>query len=68
MFIFRRLNRVFKEDEFELCQSEITKFCSEHDYVYLWRDINAQTGELSDYTTDDEFLNRFFYFDEEMMV
>lgn len=50
----------FNEDEFELFQSEITKFCSEHDYVYLCGDINAQTGELPDYTTDDEFLNRFF--------
>lgn len=55
-------SKFFNEDEFELFQSEITKFCSEHDYVYLCGDINAQTGELSDYITDDKFLNRYFLF------
>ena len=58
--MFRRLNRNFLMKT--IFQSEITKFCSERDYVYLCGDINAQTGELSDYTTDDEFLNRFFLF------
>ena len=57
-------SKYFSEDEFDLLKSEITQMCKNYDCIYLCGDINAQTGKLPDYTTDDWFLSRFFDFDE----
>lgn len=40
--------------------------CSNYEYVYISGDINAQIAEMTDYTID-EFFDRFFDFDEEMI-
>ena len=34
--------------------------CSKFDYVYLAGGINAQTSDLPDYTSADDFLSRFY--------
>ena len=39
---------------------------SKYDYVYLAGDFNAQTANLTDYTTEDEFLSKHFDFDDEL--
>lgn len=39
--------------------------CSKFDYVYISGDINAQTGDLADYTHVDDFLCRHFDFDDQ---
>ncbi|MEW8548327.1 MAG: hypothetical protein AB2693_32895 [Candidatus Thiodiazotropha sp.] len=58
-------SRFLNDDEFENFQNEITHMCSRFDYVYLAGDINAQTADLADYTSADDFLSRYFDFDNE---
>lgn len=58
-------SRFLNEDEFELFQNEITSMCSKFEYVYISGDINAQTGDLADYTQADDFLCRHFDFDDQ---
>ena len=40
--------------------------CSKYDYIYLAGDFKAQTADLADYTTDDDFFRRHFDLDEEL--
>ena len=54
------------QDELEIFQNEITDMSSKYDYVYLAGDFNAQTANLTDYTTEDEFLSKHFDFDDEL--
>ena len=58
-------SRFLNEDEFELFQNEVASMCSKFDYVYISGDINAQTGDLADYTHVDDFLSRHFDFDDQ---
>ena len=58
-------SRFLNEDEFELFQNEVASMCSKFDYVYISGDINAQTGDLADYTHVDDFLCRHFDFDDQ---
>ena len=58
-------SRFLNDDEFDMLQDEITTMCCKYDYVFISGDFNAQTGELADYTKQDDFLCRQFEFDEE---
>ena len=44
----------------------VTDMSSNFDYIYLAGDYNAQTADLADYTTGDDFLSRLFDFDDEL--
>ena len=41
---------------------------SKSEYVYLAGDINAQTYDLPDYTSADDFLSRYFDFEDETIL
>lgn len=57
-------SRFFNDDEFEFFEQEIASACSRDDYVCILGDFNAQTGELADFTSADNFLAEYFHFDE----
>ena len=59
-------SRFLNEDEFEIFQNEITDMSCNFDYIYLAGDWNAQTANLADYTTGDDFLSKHFDFDDEL--
>ena len=46
-------------------ENDITSLCSQHDYVFLLGDFNAQTGTLEDFTTPDTFLSDYLNFDQD---
>ena len=49
------------EDELDLFQRAIMSICSKYDYVFISGDMNAQTADMTDFTTDDRFFFFFFY-------
>ena len=57
-------SRFFNDDEFEFFEQEIASACSRDDYIYILGDFNAQTGEIADFTSADNFLAEYFHFDE----
>ena len=46
-------------------ENDITSLCSQHDYLFMLGDFNAQTSTLEDFTTPDMFLSDYFNFDQE---
>ena len=58
-------SKFYNDDELEIFEQEITSACCNFDYLYMFGDFNAQTGELLDYTTADSFLSEFFEFDQD---
>ena len=58
-------SKFYNDDELEIFEQEISSACCNFDYLYMLGDFNAQTGELSDYTTADSFLSEFFDFDQD---
>ena len=59
-------SRFLNEDKFEIFQNEITDMSCNFNYIYLAGDWNAQTANLADYTTGDDFLSKHFDFDDEL--
>ena len=64
VYIPPQQSQFFSNDEFECFEQEITSVCSSNDSVYIMGDFNAQTSTLEDYTSSDEFLSKYFDFDE----
>ena len=58
-------SRFLNEDELNYFETEITRMCSEHKYVYLAGDVNARTSQLNDFIPSDPFLNDYFDIDSE---
>ena len=61
-------SRFLNEDEFETFQRDVMSICSKYEYVYISGAMNAQTADMTDFTTDDKLFDSFFcfFFDEEI--
>ena len=56
-------SKFFNDDEFDLFEQEISSSCTKDCYVILTGDFNAQTSNLQDFTSADNFLSEYFQFD-----
>ena len=59
-------SRFYSNDMFEVFDNEISEMSSKFEYLYLCGDFNAHTGELVDYTTNDDFISEYFQFNEDL--
>ena len=60
-------SRVLNEDEFENFQRDIMTVCSKYHYVFISGDMNAQTANMTEFTSPDDFLGRHFGFDDNLI-
>ena len=67
VYIPPQQSRFFNQDEFELFEQEVTSLCSQHEFFLMLGDFNAQTGNLEDFTSVDNFLSDHFHFDYDMV-
>ena len=58
-------SKYFNDDYFSTLEEEIMSTCSNNDYVYLMGDLNAQTANLNDYTSNDESLDKYLDLDSD---
>ena len=65
VYIPPQCSRFYNNEEYELMENDITSLCSQHDYVFLLGDFNAQTSTLEDFTTPDTFLSDYLNFDQD---
>ena len=47
--------RFLNEDEFEKFRRDIMTVCSKYHYVFVSGDMNAQTANMTEFTSPDEF-------------
>lgn len=65
VYIPPQQSRFFNDDEYDLFEQEMTSACGNDDYVCILGDFNAQTGELTDFTSADSFFSEHFHFDQQ---
>ena len=60
-------SRFLNEHEFENFQGDIMTICRKYHYVFISGDMNAQTANLTEFTSPGDFLGRHFQFDDNLI-